>query len=110
MAFFQKARPVWASGPRPKMHDIVGFHRSFEVSERSTGDLRIACSSVYRAWIDGELVARSTGTQSPFTLGARIFHDKFGYGQVTGIEGNKLTVAFDKAGEKKVLDSFVMAA
>ena len=39
--------------------------------------------------------------------GDRVFHVKFGYGRVTGIEGNKLTVAFDKAGEKKVIDSFV---
>ena len=60
--------------------------------------------------IDGELVAKSTGTASPYAVGARVFHDKFGYGQVLEIEGNKLTVSFDKAGEKKVLDSFVMAA
>ena len=60
--------------------------------------------------IDGELVAKSTGTASPYTVGARVFHDKFGYGAVIEIEGNKLTVCFDKAGEKKVLDSFVMAA
>jgi superfamily I DNA/RNA helicase len=60
--------------------------------------------------IDGELVAKSTGTSSPYTIGARVFHDKFGYGAVLEIEGNKLTVSFDKAGEKKVLDSFVMAA
>jgi DNA helicase II / ATP-dependent DNA helicase PcrA len=60
--------------------------------------------------IDGELVAKSTGTASPHVVGARVFHDKFGYGQVLDIEGNKLTVSFDKAGEKKVLDSFVMAA
>ncbi|WP_233245012.1 DUF3553 domain-containing protein, partial [Caulobacter sp. HMWF009] len=37
----------------------------------------------------------------------RVFHVKFGYGQVTAVEGNKLSVAFDKAGEKKVIDSFV---
>jgi DNA helicase-2/ATP-dependent DNA helicase PcrA len=36
-----------------------------------------------------------------------VFHQKFGYGVVTSVEGNKLTVAFDKAGEKKVIDSFV---
>ena len=60
--------------------------------------------------IDGELVAKSTGGASPYAVGARVFHDKFGYGQVLDIEGNKLTVSFDKAGEKKVLDSFVMAA
>ena len=39
-----------------------------------------------------------------------MFHEKFGYGQVRTIEGNKLTVAFDKAGDKKVIDSFVEKA
>ena len=43
-------------------------------------------------------------------LGARVFHDKFGYGCVTGQEGNKLTIEFEKAGEKRVLDSFVSLA
>ncbi|WP_431768529.1 hypothetical protein [Salmonella enterica] len=36
-----------------------------------------------------------------------MFHQKFGYGRVTLVEGAKLTVNFDKAGEKRVLDSFV---
>ncbi len=40
-------------------------------------------------------------------IGARVFHDKFGYGTVTDQEGNKLTIEFEKAGEKRVLDSFV---
>ena len=44
---------------------------------------------------------------SDFKRGDRVFHMKFGYGAVTGVEGNKLTVAFEKAGEKKVIDSFV---
>jgi DNA helicase-2/ATP-dependent DNA helicase PcrA len=57
--------------------------------------------------IEGELVAKSTGTESDFTVSDRVFHQKFGYGQVTKIDGNKLTIAFDKAGEKKVVDSFV---
>ena len=57
--------------------------------------------------IEGELVAKSTGTTSEFTLADRVFHQKFGYGQVVKIDGNKLTIAFEKAGEKKVVDSFV---
>jgi DNA helicase II / ATP-dependent DNA helicase PcrA len=57
--------------------------------------------------IEGELVAKSTGTISDFTLGDRVFHQKFGNGNVTAIDGNKLTIAFDKAGEKRVVDSFV---
>jgi DNA helicase-2/ATP-dependent DNA helicase PcrA len=57
--------------------------------------------------IEGELIAKSTGTVSEFSLGDRVFHQKFGYGQVAKIDGNKLTIAFEKAGEKKVVDSFV---
>jgi DNA helicase II / ATP-dependent DNA helicase PcrA len=57
--------------------------------------------------IEGELVAKSTGAVSAFTLGDRVFHQKFGNGNVTAIDGNKLTIAFDRAGEKRVVDSFV---
>ncbi|ABC91587.1 DNA helicase II protein [Rhizobium etli CFN 42] len=58
--------------------------------------------------IDGELVAKSTSSQpSRFTLGDRVFHMKFGNGNITGIEGNKLTIDFDRAGQKRVLDGFV---
>jgi DNA helicase-2/ATP-dependent DNA helicase PcrA len=56
--------------------------------------------------IEGELVAKSAAT-SPFSVGDRVFHIKFGNGNVTAIDGNKLTIQFDKAGEKRVVDSFV---
>ena len=57
--------------------------------------------------IEGELVAKSTGTTSSFTVGDRVFHQKFGNGNVVAVDGNKLTIRFDKAGEKRVVDSFV---
>jgi DNA helicase-2/ATP-dependent DNA helicase PcrA len=57
--------------------------------------------------IEGELVAKSTGTASAFDVGARVFHQKFGNGNVVAVDGNKLTIAFDRAGEKRVVDSFV---
>jgi len=60
--------------------------------------------------IDGELVARSTGPASAYGVGERVFHQKFGYGDIVSVEGNKLLVAFDKAGEKRVVDSFVERA
>ena len=47
---------------------------------------------------------------SAHQIGDRVFHQKFGYGAVTEIEGDKLTVAFEKAGEKKVVASFVTGA
>ena len=57
--------------------------------------------------IEGELVAKSTGTISAFAVGERVFHQKFGNGNVTAVDGNKLTIAFDQAGEKRVVDRFV---
>jgi DNA helicase-2/ATP-dependent DNA helicase PcrA len=57
--------------------------------------------------IEGELVASSSDTSCDFGVGDRIFHDKFGYGHIAEIDGNKLTVDFDKAGRKKVVASFV---
>ncbi|QFT31048.1 DNA helicase II [Labrenzia sp. THAF82] len=58
--------------------------------------------------IEGELVAKSVSeTPSEFSLGERVFHIKFGYGAIKSIEGNKLTIDFEKAGVKKVIDSFV---
>ncbi len=60
---------------------------------------------------DGRLVAVSeSSAASAYKRGDRVFHLKFGYGSVKGVEGNKLTVSFDKAGEKKVIDSFVEKA
>ena len=47
---------------------------------------------------------------SSFTMGERVFHQKFGYGIVQGIEGDKLEIAFEKAGDKKVVAKFVSAA
>ena len=47
---------------------------------------------------------------SDFAIGERVFHDKFGYGMIEDIDGNKLLVAFDKAGTKRVVDSFVSRA
>ena len=49
----------------------------------------------------------SSMSDSAYKRGERIFHQKFGYGRIEAIEGNKLTVAFEKAGTKKVLDSYV---
>jgi DNA helicase-2/ATP-dependent DNA helicase PcrA len=58
---------------------------------------------------EGRLVATSdpSAGKSGYVRGARVFHQKFGYGVVTLVEGNKLTVAFEKAGEKRVIDSFL---
>ncbi len=47
---------------------------------------------------------------SDIAVGERVFHEKFGYGMVEDLEGNKLLVAFEKAGTKRVVDRFVKPA
>ena len=59
--------------------------------------------------------ARLLGSELPKSkhdveIGQRVFHDKFGYGRILTVDGNKLEIAFDKSGTKKVIDSFVTPA
>jgi DNA helicase-2/ATP-dependent DNA helicase PcrA len=58
---------------------------------------------VIEAWEQPGRAARSDQVK----VGARVFHEKFGYGTVTAAEDDRLDVAFDKAGEKRVLDRFI---
>jgi DNA helicase-2/ATP-dependent DNA helicase PcrA len=65
-------------------------------------------TSVKGRMIEGELVAKSVAdAPSAFRVGDRVFHQKFGNGNIAVIDGNKLTIDFDRAGQKKVLDGFV---
>jgi DNA helicase-2/ATP-dependent DNA helicase PcrA len=45
-----------------------------------------------------------------FSVGERVFHQKFGYGVIREIEDNKLAIDFEHAGDKKVMDAFVERA
>jgi len=66
-----------------------------------------------RAVIEGEgrlIATADPKAASGWSRGDRVFHQKFGYGHVRAVEGNKLVVTFDKAGEKKVIDTFVEKA
>jgi DNA helicase-2/ATP-dependent DNA helicase PcrA len=44
------------------------------------------------------------------TVGSRVFHQKFGYGVVRRVDDDRLDIAFEKAGDKRVLDRFVEKA
>jgi DNA helicase-2/ATP-dependent DNA helicase PcrA len=77
-----------------------GFGTSSRGSARKRGPMLI----------EGEILAKSTAAPSAYEPGARVLHLKFGPGTVASVDGNKLTIDFDKAGRKTVLDSFVEAA
>ena len=47
---------------------------------------------------------------SIYVTGDRVFHQKFGYGEVIGIEGDKLSIEFDHAGSKMIVARWVMPA
>jgi Superfamily I DNA and RNA helicases len=88
--------------PFESVYETPGWQRARanQASRKGAGPLTI----------EGELVARSVdlgGQSSGYVLGERVFHLKFGYGEVINIEGNKLTIDFEKAGTKKVLESFI---
>jgi DNA helicase-2/ATP-dependent DNA helicase PcrA len=61
---------------------------------------------VIEAWEQPARAARDTA----IPVGSRVFHQKFGYGVVTGAEDDRLDIAFDHAGAKRVLDRFVEKA
>ena len=96
--------PTFGSG-----YSSPGWKRAQSFTAGRTPSARPARHALIEG--DGRLVATADpGAGSGWSKGDRVFHQKFGYGHVRGIEGNKLVVAFDKAGEKKVIDTFVEKA
>ncbi|NVK33782.1 MAG: UvrD-helicase domain-containing protein [Rhodobacteraceae bacterium] len=91
--------PGWQRAQKARSSQSESFERGrFGDSARKDGPRTI----------DGELVAKSVSeTPSDYSVGERVFHMKFGYGSIISIEGNKLTIDFEKASVKKVLDNFV---
>jgi DNA helicase-2/ATP-dependent DNA helicase PcrA len=55
----------------------------------------------------GSAVSLGNPGRTDLEPGQRVFHQKFGYGVIAEIEGNKLEIDFEQAGRKRVLDSFV---
>lgn len=47
---------------------------------------------------------------SSIAIGARVYHESFGYGRVKNIEGNKLEIMFDKFGYRRLLKDYVKTA
>jgi DNA helicase-2/ATP-dependent DNA helicase PcrA len=60
--------------------------------------------------IEGQLIASSTGHASAFAEGDRVRHQKFGFGTVRLVDGNKLTIDFDNGERKRVIESFIAKA
>ncbi|MEX6723865.1 ATP-dependent helicase [Parapedomonas caeni] len=77
----------------------------------SLGARRAAAGGRRGTLIEGRATSRSVSSPvSAIPVGARVFHDKFGYGAVIEVDGNKLEIEFELSGRKRVVDSFVSLA
>ncbi len=106
---FAEPRSRFDAGSFSSRYDTPGWQRA---QTRRGGGAEGAAGRFVRkpVTIEGEVVAKTGHGSSAFARGERVFHVKFGYGEVSEIDGNKLTVQFDKAGEKRVVASFVERA
>jgi DNA helicase-2/ATP-dependent DNA helicase PcrA len=96
---WRRAQAAAATRGNTRPPDIEG--RAFRAEDSDGRPLQ-------RGKTPGDMLASSDPSAAGgLALGQRIFHDKFGYGRIMDIEGAKLTVNFEKAGVKKVVESFV---
>ena len=102
------------SGMRPPVPGgVYGSHGGASTAWRSAS--RAGAASGRRRAVPPTLEARpvrlaGAAGAADYATGDRIFHQKFGYGRIRAVEGDKLEIAFDKAGTKKVIDRFVQPA
>ncbi len=99
-------RANWADQPDP-FRDVArgagrgpGWQRAAK-----TGGIGAAALAPKEA--HSPAISMAAKPRTDISLGQRVFHQKFGYGTVATIDGNKLEIDFEQAGRKRVLDSFV---
>ena len=103
----------WSESEDPFAH--VSTSRPERSSQRGPGWQRALTGGYETKQLRLKETTRSAASfaakpRSDITVGVRVFHDKFGYGEVVGQEGNKLEIDFDASGTKRVIDSFVNIA
>jgi DNA helicase II / ATP-dependent DNA helicase PcrA len=106
-------RANWSESEDPFAH--VSRDRPDRSSSRGPGWQRALATGYETKQLRVKENTRSAASfaakpRTDITVGARVFHDKFGYGEVLGQEGNKLEIAFVTSGVKRVIDSFVTLA
>jgi DNA helicase-2/ATP-dependent DNA helicase PcrA len=102
---FEDAQPVFGS-----TYDTPGWQRAKQQAWSGKSEAAAAQRRKAPLQIEGELVAASSAPGAGYKIGDRVEHEKFGGGTVLLVDGNKLTIEFDTAGRKRVVDSFVARA
>ncbi|KLN60602.1 DNA helicase II [Kiloniella spongiae] len=99
------------SAPLEPSYGGFGSGRGWQDNDRgSPGMQRARSYSGGESQLVRQAAQKVSESKSGFGRGERVFHQKFGYGLVSSVEGERLTISFDKAGSKKVLSNFVVPA
>jgi DNA helicase II / ATP-dependent DNA helicase PcrA len=101
-------RANWSEQSDPFAHLARGTGRGPGWQRASSGGFTPGQTRIVEA--RGSAVSLGNKGRNDVSVGARVFHQKFGNGTIAEIEGNKLEIDFDAAGRKRVLDSFVTIA
>jgi DNA helicase-2/ATP-dependent DNA helicase PcrA len=109
---FGRSRFEDRSAPFRSPYETPGWRRARSQSAQRSREAETRPRRVSRPppTIEGELVAASTASGGGYEVGMRVVHRKFGRGTVAEVDGNKLTIDFDEAGRKRVVDTFVARA
>ena len=110
----------WQSSiPSRFIEELPAEHVEHDGSVALARRATVAAPSVF---LSGPLTARRPAEELPWEpkarparsdaipVGARVFHQKFGYGQVLQVDDDRIEVLFEKAGQKRLLDRFVELA
>ena len=104
----QASKSRWDDSPSfGAGYSSPGWKRAQSFSSNPPSRPSSGSTPARKAIIEGQSRPVAPKSSGDWSRGDRVFHQKFGYGAVRAVEGNKLVVAFDKAGEKKVIDTFV---
>jgi DNA helicase II / ATP-dependent DNA helicase PcrA len=103
-------RANWSAATDPFAH--LSISNAARASQRGPGWQRAASGNYSGAPANivesrGSAISLGNKGRTDLAIGMRVFHEKFGYGEIENIEGNKLEIAFESAGRKRVVDSFV---
>jgi DNA helicase II / ATP-dependent DNA helicase PcrA len=102
-------RAQWSEHSDPFAHVARGEHRGPGWQRASTSSVQAPLYQRPARIVEARAPAASFSARprADLSLGMRVFHQKFGYGTIAEIEGNKLEIDFEQAGRKRVMDSFV---
>lgn len=104
-------RGIYSAPLEPSYGGFGSGNKGWQDNDRTSPGMQRARSySGGESKLVRQAAQKISESKSGFGRGERVFHQKFGYGMVTSVEGERLTISFEKAGSKKVLSNFVVPA